>query len=66
MMELIDAHLGYEARRWLEEYLTEDDSHTYKIMIEKEYVIGYNNLYEFYNFLQHHSEVRICSKITLS
>ena len=25
MMELIDAHLGYEARRWLEEYLTEDD-----------------------------------------
>ena len=25
MMELIDSHLGYEARRWLEEYLTEDD-----------------------------------------
>ena len=25
MMELIDTHLGYEARRWLEEYLTEDD-----------------------------------------
>ena len=24
MMELIDTHLGYEARRWLEEYLTED------------------------------------------
>ena len=25
MMELIDAHLGYEASRWLEEYLAEDD-----------------------------------------
>ena len=25
MMKLIDDHLGYEARRWLEEYLTEDD-----------------------------------------
>ena len=24
-MELIDTHLGYEARRWLEEYLTEDN-----------------------------------------
>ena len=25
MLELIDAHLGYEVCRWLEEYLTEDD-----------------------------------------
>ena len=25
MLELIDTHLGYEACRWLEEYLTEDD-----------------------------------------
>ena len=25
VMELIDTHVGSEARRWLEEYLTEDD-----------------------------------------
>ena len=25
VMELIDTHVGSEVRRWLEEYLTEDD-----------------------------------------
>ena len=37
MMELIDTHLGYEARRWLEEYLTEDnDLGDYVSDLEKE------------------------------
>lgn len=37
MMELIDAHLGYEARRWLEEYLAEDDDlGDYVLDLEKE------------------------------
>ena len=37
MMELVDAHLGYEARRWLEEYLTEDnDLGDYVSDLEKE------------------------------
>ena len=36
MMELIDDHLGYEARRWLEEYLTDDDLGDYVSDLEKE------------------------------
>ena len=37
MMELIDTHLGYEARRWLEEYQTEDnDLGDYVSDLEKE------------------------------
>ena len=36
MMELIDDRLGYEARRWLEEYLTEDDLGDYVSDLEKE------------------------------
>ena len=61
MLELIDTHLGDEVRRWLEEYLAEDDDLAgYATCLEEE-IQGYRDHHrEVMNSLRTESETIAC------
>lgn len=60
MMELIDDRLGYEACRWLEEYLTEDDLGDYASDLEKEVESVRSHHREVMSSLREESEKIAC------
>lgn len=61
VMELIDTHVGSEVRRWLEEYLTEDDDlGDYVSDLEKEVEGVRAHHHEVMNSLREESEKIAC------
>ena len=60
VMELIDTHVGSEVRRWLEEYLTEDDLGDYASDLEKEVESVRSHHREVMHSLREESEKIAC------
>jgi hypothetical protein len=57
MLELIGTYIGDDARRWLEEYLTEDDNlAAYAADLEKEVEVLRDHHHEVMNSLREQSE----------